>query len=140
MPRSPKKPGESPKGGNAYKPVTQWKPAPGEGWQHGEIPPLAMDGPHSATVQAWDAWMSSWWAAFWVPGDLPQLQLAAVHFDAVARGQLEVGKLIPLLDKLGITPKGRQDLRWLAPEGAEEEATPAVPDELHAKRAARKLA
>lgn len=104
----------------------EWIAPDAWGWREdrfGPRPTLAVDGPCSATVQAWEAWLSSWWAAFWTPGDLPQLQLAASLLDQHHRGQLDISKLTPVLDKLGITPKGRQDLRWSAPK--EEEAPKA---------------
>lgn len=98
------------------KRAVEWTSPAGWGWQHGDVPELELTEPRAATVRAWDAWFASWWAAFWTPGDLPQLQLAAVLFDQVQAGALDVSKLTPVLDKLGITPKGRKDLLWTIPK------------------------
>lgn len=103
----------------------EWQTPEVWGWRvekFGPVPVLEVDGPKAATVKAWDAWFASWWAALWTPGDLPQLQLAASLLDQHHRGLLDITKVVPVLDKLGITPKGRQDLRWSAPK---EDAEPA---------------
>lgn len=99
-----------------------WQPAPGEGWQHGDPSdgrrkyPAPPEGLMPAAIEAWDAWMRSWWASNWDASDLPQLVMLIKLFDDVGRRQLDVAKLTPLLDRWGITPKGRQDLRWAPPK------------------------
>ena len=105
------------------------------GWKH----PLP-DPPDVTAVglAAWSAWFESWWAANWTLEDLPALRLTCEQFDMAARGSVDVTKLIPLLDRYGITPKGRQDLRWAPPKGVvEDEVTPGM-DELEKKRSTRK--
>ena len=115
----------------------EWQAAPGEGWQYGEVPE-APDGLRSDSLEAWSLWFSSWWAAHWSPADLPQLRLAVQTYDRVLRGDEKVTAL-GILDKLGITPKGRQDLRW-----APQKASPAEDDhrreldDLSQKRAERR--
>lgn len=109
-----------------------WQPAPGVGWQHGDPNdgrrkyPAPPDGLMPLSVEAWDAWFRSWWASNWGPSDLPQLVMLVKLFDDVARGHLDVAKLTPLLDRWGITPKGRQDLRW-APPKEDKPAADAAP-------------
>jgi hypothetical protein len=66
--------------------------------------------------------MQSWFAAHWVPSDLPGLQLVIAQFDAVKRGQSkanDITALVRLMDTYGITPAGQQARRWTAP--AEDE-------------------
>jgi hypothetical protein len=84
-------------------------------------------------------WFASWWAAHWTEADLPQIEQAAVTLDRVRRGDERVAAL-NLLDKLGITPKGRQDLRWAPPAAAVEanEAHAAELDDLERKRSQRR--
>lgn len=135
MPRGPK---PKPEGQTITRtPVAHpWQPSPGVGWQHGDPSdrrrkyPAPPDDLRASSVAAWDAWMRSWWASNWDAADLPQLFMLIDLFDRQARGQLDVAKLTPLLDRWGITPKGRQDLRWAppkkdAPAAAEPAATPA---------------
>lgn len=153
MARSPSKPGEPVKGGSGYKPVNQWTPAPGEGWQHGEIPAPPV-GVHDDTVAAWQLWFSSWWASYWTPDVLPGMALVAKLYDAAMHGVViydqksgeprkldtgDVGKLTALMDKFGMTPYGRKQLLWLIPESVPEPVA-EIDDELERKRSARKLA
>lgn len=125
----------------------QIKYASTAGWQHGDPndkrrktpkAPAGLMLPESRA--AWDSWFRSWWAAFWTLEDLAALELVAQLFDEVKRGQTDVAKLTPLLDRYGITPKGRQDLRWEPPEAAPAPSKPAVTDELTKRRNVRKLA
>ncbi len=136
MPRGPK-----PKPPGTTRPDTvrehDWSPAEGEGWQHGEVPEHP-DGLRSESIVAWRSWFAGWWAAHWAPGDVPQLRLAILTYDRVLRGDEKVTAL-GILDKLGITPKGRQDLRWCPPKGSVSEAEHrAELDDLAAKRAERR--
>ena len=112
--RKPKDPAQK---RNRMPMVHPWQPAEGEGWQFGEKPE-PPDGLMQPTRDAWDLWFDSWWASFWKPADLPQIRLVAQMFDKGGRNELGASKLLPWLDRLGITPKGRQDLRWLAPTAA----------------------
>jgi len=119
MPRGPKpKPAEQKV---SRVPLThEFKEAQPGGWQHGEVPeppPNLTD----AGKAAWSTWFSGWWAAFWKLEDVPGLQLTVLTFDRVHRGDLDVSKAVPLLDRYGITPKGRQDLRWNPPKEAPAE-------------------
>lgn len=109
--RKPKPPGTTV---TRHERKHDWAHATDTGWQHGDVPE-PPDGLLSASVEAWDLWFGSWWAAFWTPADLPQLRTAIVTYDRVMRGDERVTSL-GILDKLGITPKGRQDLRWAAPK------------------------
>ena len=103
----------------------EWKPAPGHGWQHGKKPPAPSRdlGLLPESVAAWNAWFSSWWASNWSKEDLPGLRLVIRKFDECLRGSTDIAKVAPLLDAYGITPKGRQSLRWSPPK----EAPGAVP-------------
>ena len=116
--------------------VHKWQPAPGEGWTHGDFPACPPDL-KAESEEAWRLWFSGWWAAFYVPSDVPQLELAIITYDRALRREIDVSKVTPLLDKLGLTPKGRQDLRWLPPKGEVEVAGATLPDEIAGRREAR---
>lgn len=105
-----------------------WNEAPGEGWQHGDIPE-PPEGLRPESLEAWEAWFTAWWAAFYQPQDLPQLRLAIQDFDAVVRGQKELVRILPVLDRWGVTEKGRQDNRWKRAAASSQPAssTPAKP-------------
>jgi len=86
------------------------------GWQHGNQP-APPDGLASASVDAWGAWMASWFAAFWLPSDLPALRQLVRLFDQVELGEFQrAGELRLQMDTYGITPKGQQDRRWKPPK------------------------
>lgn len=100
-----------------------WKPTPGIGWQHGPMPP-EPDGLMEASRVAWVTWMSSWVAAHWTPTDLPGLRQLVRIYDQVERGEFQRATELRLgMDTYGLTPKGQQDRRWVAPE--EETLEPA---------------
>lgn len=104
----------------ADKPIRgEWTATPGLGWQHGDIP-ACPDGLMPASVTAWETWMRSWFAAHWLPADLPGLRALIRTYDQVERNEFQRGpELRLLMDTYGITPKGQQDRRWAAPEGEE---------------------
>ena len=92
-----------------------WKPAPGAGWQHGEVP-AAPDGLMPAALEAWSTWMGAWFAAFWTPEDVPGLRQVVRLYDQVERGEFQRAAELRLqMDTYGITPKGQQDRRWKPP-------------------------
>lgn len=135
MPRGPKpKPAALARPGSR---VHEYRNAPGTGWQHGATPP-APGGLTSVGVQAWNTWMTSWWAAFWEPADLPGLELTVELYDRVRLGELTPDKLTPYLDRFGITAKGRQDNRWAEPVVERPAASVPVSDDLVARRAGRR--
>jgi hypothetical protein len=105
----------------------EYRPAPGIGWQHGPIPE-PPDGLLEPSRLAWDTWMRSWVAAHWDPGDLPALGILAKLYDATERGHLvRAGELRMWMDGYGLTPRGRQDRRWLPPEAADDQAPAVTP-------------
>lgn len=98
-----------------------WKPAPGSGWQHGELP-RAPGGLLKASKDAWSTWMGAWFASFWSPEDLPGLRQVIRLYDQVERGEFQRAAELRLqMDTYGITPKGQQDRRWKRP-GVEQPA------------------
>lgn len=103
-----------------------WSPAPGVGWQHGPIPPPPLKNLRQASSVAWATWFGSWFAAHWLPDDLPGLRLTIRLYDQVERGEwARAGELRQMMDNYGITPKGQQDRRWARPKpGAEAETPP----------------
>lgn len=89
--------------------------AAGVGWQHGEHPD-PPDGLMQASVDAWQTWMASWFAAFWNPADVPALRQLVKLYDQVERGEFQRStELRLMMDTYGITPKGQQDRRWKPP-------------------------
>lgn len=112
----------------------QWMHADGTGWKGRK--PQVPSGMTDAGNDAWKAWFGSWWAGFWCAEDLPALRSLVRLFDGASQGHVDWSKVTPLLDRYGITPKGRQDLRWAPPE-PEADEKPAASDELQEKRAER---
>ncbi len=102
----------------------EWQSSPGVGWQHGPVPE-PPDGLMPASVTAWTTWMQSWVAAHWTPTDLPGLRQLIRLYDQVERSEFQRATELRLgMDTYGITPKGQQDRRWVAPKTEAEEAAP----------------
>jgi hypothetical protein len=119
--------------------VFKWNLAELEGWQHGKIPaPAASLSAHGK--RAWKTWMNAWWASFYSAEDLPGLQLLVMLYDKVMLEEIDVTKILPLLDRYGITPKGRQDLRraQLPVKAEASTPTPEVQDEIAERRQTRR--
>jgi len=67
--------------------------------------------------------MASWFAAFWLPSDLPALRQLVRLFDQVELGEFQrAGELRLQMDTYGITPKGQQDRRWKPPKADKVDA------------------
>ena len=70
-----------------------------------------------ASVEAWNVWLSAWFAAFWTADDLPGLRQLVRLYDQVERGEFQRASELRLqMDTYGITPKGQQDRRWARPK------------------------
>jgi hypothetical protein len=119
--------------------VHPWNEATAVGWQHGKMP-TAPPGLSPEARKVWRTWFSSWWASFWTPEDLPGLRLAITGYCRyMTYGNSKPSDVLPMLDRYGITPKGRQDLRWLPPaDHADEPAEPVLTDDELAKARARR--
>lgn len=95
----------------------EWRHAPGVGWQHGEVP-KPPPGLLKASKEAWETWFGAWFAAFWLPEDLPGLRTLIKLYDQVERNP-EVASLQSQLRQAmaayGVTPEGQQKRRWLPP-------------------------
>lgn len=99
----------------------EWASSPGEGWQYGAIPE-PPEGLMPASLTAWTTWMQSWVAAHWTPLDLPGLRTLIKLYDQVERGEYQRATELRLgMDTYGITPKGQQDRRWVAPKAEADE-------------------
>lgn len=105
----------------------EWKAPPGIGWQHGKRP-APPAGLLPVSQKTWQTWMTSWFASFWTPADLPGLEIVILLYDVVRRGEDQrASELRIQMDTYGITPKGQQDRRWTPPnEEPGSIATPAV--------------
>ena len=92
-----------------------WRTAPGAGWMHGKWPD-PPEGVTEATATAWRTWGAAWFASFWQPSDLPALRVIASLYDRVERGEyVRSAELRQWCDGFGISPRGRQSLRWRPP-------------------------
>ncbi len=99
------------------------------GWQHGPIP-KPPSGLGTEARLAWSTWMASWVAAHWHPGDLPQLRVLVRLFDQVSTGVAStslISETRSWMDGYGITPKGQQDRRWVAPKASDASGSDANP-------------
>jgi hypothetical protein len=97
------------------KPAGEWKATPVGGWCFDEVPE-PPDGVTKAAQATWALWFQSWWAAWWLLEDVPQLELALRMWDRAQSDPMAVPKFTALARGLGLTPKDRMDLRWLRPE------------------------
>jgi hypothetical protein len=89
-----------------------WQPSPDGGWQH-ELPG-PPPGISPAAAEVWGGWFRSWWAGNWTTDDLPTLRLVIRLWDRVDRGDIrQAAELRQWMDSYGLTPKGRQDRRWV---------------------------
>ena len=133
--KKPEPLGQSDRSKSSY----QWNVAENEGWQHGKVPPCPK-GLSTHGQRAWKTWMNAWWASFYSKEDLPGLELLVFLYEKVMLELIDVTKIMPLLDRYGITPKGRQDLRWaqLPAKAATETPTAAVQDEIAERRQTRR--
>lgn len=107
----------------------EWKPAPGRGWQHGDIPG-APDGLLAASRVTWETWFKGWWAANWTADYLPQIRKTIQLYDATERGDFKaISELRQWMDGIGVTFKGQQMLRWQPPkdEDAQKPEAPQQP-------------
>jgi len=81
----------------------------------GDVPAMP-DGLMPASVDAWNTWFGSWFAAFWTAADLPGIRQMIRLYDQVERGEFQrAGELRLTMDTYGVTPKGQQDRRWKPP-------------------------
>jgi len=121
----------------------EWRVLPAEPYR-GKRPnlPRVPRGLLASSKATWEEWWSSPMAHMWPEADWGRLQVAIATHDTITRrlaaGDIKglastMAELRQTLDSLGLTPKGRQDRRWLLPADAEE-ATPDVPDDELAKR------
>lgn len=81
------------------------------------------------SIEAWNTWMRAWFAVHWTPEDLPGLRQLVRTYDQLERNEFQRGpELRLLMDTYGITPKGQQDRRWVAPKPDEKPKVQAQED------------
>ncbi len=136
----PRGPAPKPEGQRANRNALKypWVPAPSAPWQ-GDLP-KAPTGLRKASRDTWDTWFESWWSGHWTEADLPMLRMAIKLYDVIESGREERGdraELRQLCKALGITPDGRQSLRWEPPKEILNEGpgSTASEDELAERRA-----
>ena len=93
----------------------------GVGWQYGDVPE-PPDGLMPASLVAWSTWFAAWFAANWMPDDLPVLRLMVRLYDEIERGKTKAADKAQLhtwMRAYGITPDGQLLLRWARPKAEE---------------------
>src|SRR4051794_26190805 len=115
---------------NGHVPIRgEWSSVPAIGWQHGPIP-APPDGLMPTSVEAWNLWLGGWVAAHFGPVDLPSLRIVVRLYDQIMTGELSrAGELRMWLDTFGLTPKGRQDRRWIEPTAERAQAFAPTSDQ-----------
>jgi transglutaminase-like putative cysteine protease len=69
------------------------------------------------TRDAWQAWFQAWFAAHWIPADLPGLRVLVLLYNAVQTGERQRAAEVRMTMKAyGMTPEGQAALRWKTPE------------------------
>ena len=68
----------------------------------------------------WNAWRSDPLTAQYGPADIAAICYLAEHFHALGDSSR-----LALMDRLGLTPRGRRDLRWRTPQEAKTHAEQA---------------
>jgi hypothetical protein len=73
--------------------------------------------PHRRTVAAWAAWRADPASSQYGPAELEQVtELALVHDAYWTTGDIRLlSEMRQREDRLGLNPKGKRDLRWIAP-------------------------
>jgi hypothetical protein len=81
--------------------------------EHPVLPPLPdLEGAEWAagTLATWDAWMSDPVSAQWSPSDVAYALDTILLHNVMTPGSASEVRL--RMDSLGLTPKGKRDLRW----------------------------
>lgn len=81
---------------------------------------------HARTVAAWAAWRLDPATTQYGPAEVAAaVELAWLHTDSIVDGDPKAAEIRLRMDGLGLTAKGKRDLRWRAPtEHAAEDAKP----------------
>ncbi len=111
-----------------------WVTLPAEG-HRGAIPSLPRGLGITKTTREW--WKAIWrtpMATQWTAGDVPALtELAVLRERLVVDGKVSVAPEVRLRsDQFGLTPKGRQERRWIITD--EDAVRAGIPDELEKRR------
>lgn len=82
---------------------------------------------HPRTVAAWAAWRLDPATTQYGPAEIAgAVELAWLHHDSIVKGDPKATEIRLRADGLGLTAKGKRDLRWRAPtERAAAEVKPA---------------
>jgi hypothetical protein len=81
---------------------------------------------HPRTVAAWEAWRQDPASTQYGSAEVSAaLELAWLHHESIMDGEPKASEIRLRMDGLGLTAKGKRDLRWRAPtEHAAEEVKP----------------
>jgi len=93
---------------------------------------------HARTAAAWAAWRRDPATTQYGPAEVAAaLELAWLHTDSIVDGEPKASEIRLRMDGLGLTAKGKRDLRWRAPtEHAAEDVKPdRAPREVNHLRA-----
>lgn len=98
-----------------------------------ELPELVEGEWRERTWQAWQAWRADPVTALWSPADVDYaLDTIMLHQSSFTSKAAEIRLR---MDALGLTPKGKRDLRWRPPAEQEREPDVARPAEVRKLRA-----
>lgn len=133
---------------NRVKPKRgEWQILPAEPFK-GTRPPLpkVTGGLLAATKNTWEIWWSSPMAHMWTRAEWPTLIRLIVMVDRVTRalnrGEFFTGfasmntEIRQIQDHLGLSEKGRRDLRWQLPTDDDTEPELAVVSDISSRRRA----
>ena len=107
--------------------------------REGEIPPLPEGDWHPRAARSWGLWWSDPAASQWTDSQEGEVVELLALTDEFWRGNTTRANEMRLrADGLGLTQKGKRDLRWKVAEG-EEPAAPAAPKAAADRRARLKV-
>lgn len=81
---------------------------------------------HARTVAAWESWRLDPATTQYGPAEIAAaIELAWLHTDSIVEGDPKAAEIRLRMDGLGLTAKGKRDLRWRAPtEHAKDDDKP----------------
>ena len=103
----------------------------------GRVPglPRHQGGWSPEAKAAWKSWWSDPAAAMWGPADVAQVEQLLLLSDALWKGKLSLAQEVRLrTDGLGLSEKGRRNLRWRVAPVTSASVSEVVPSQSRAAR------
>jgi hypothetical protein len=92
-----------------------------------DLPPLGGRRKWSTrTLASWDAWRVDPATALYGPAEIAAAVELAYVMESMVRGEENAAEVRLRADGLGLTAKGKRDLRWRAPDGEGRRACKAA--------------